>query len=236
MKFFILSLVLLLSGTAQAQSAKVAAGHPANLIKSTDKSPSAENELLQLQEAEVNKLNASLEQLRELYAEGLIAKVELEQAEANLKTAQAKVETTENQITSAAKLAEETKKAAALSKFKPLAKPTLLPISANNFAILRSGAGSWSIANLSTVQRFFQQTFGRALPMSAVGQSSTHDRLGWDHRNAVDVGLHPDSAEGHALINYLQQAGIPFLAFRSAIPGVATGPHIHIGFPSHRLV
>ena len=31
------------------------------------------------------------------------------------------------------------------------------------------------------------------------------------------------------------RAGIPFLAFRGAVPGKATGPHIHIGFPSHRF-
>jgi hypothetical protein len=59
--------------------------------------------------------------------------------------------------------------------------------------------------------------------------------MGWNHRNSVDVGLHPDSAEGSALIAYLQSAGIPFLAFRGAIPGVSTGPHIHIGSPSNRL-
>jgi len=49
------------------------------------------------------------------------------------------------------------------------------------------------------------------------------------------VALHPDSAEGRALIGFLQARGIPFLAFRGAVPGVATGPHIHIGSPSHRL-
>jgi hypothetical protein len=73
------------------------------------------------------------------------------------------------------------------------------------------------------------------LPTSAVGQSVTHNQLGYDHRNAVDVALHPDSSEGKALISYLQNQGIPFLAFRAAIPGVATGPHIHIGSPSRRL-
>jgi len=62
----------------------------------------------------------------------------------------------------------------------------------------------------------------------------TLDILGYDHRNAVDVALHPDSAEGKALINHLQNQGIPFLAFLSAVPGVATGPHLHIGNPSHR--
>jgi len=35
-------------------------------------------------------------------------------------------------------------------------------------------------------------------------------------------------------LNFLQRNAIPFLAFRGAIPGTATGPHIHIGRPSHR--
>ena len=190
---------------------------------------------LQLQEAEVTKQTASIDQLRQLYSEGLIARVELEKAEQNLVAATAAVEQTKQQIATAERLAAEKKKAEELAaKVKSFVKPTLMPLSTNAVA-MRSTAGSWSLANLSNVQQFFFQTFGRPLPTSTIGQSATHDRMGWDHRNAVDVGLHPDSAEGRALINYLQSAGIPFLAFRAAIPGVATGPHIHIGSPSHRL-
>jgi hypothetical protein len=36
------------------------------------------------------------------------------------------------------------------------------------------------------------------------------------------------------LIGYLRQSGIPFIAFRNAVPGAATGAHIHIGKPSLR--
>jgi len=108
--------------------------------------------------------------------------------------------------------------------------------SSNPATILCSNStASWSVANLGSIQQFFANRFGHALPTTAIGQSATHDRLGYDHRNAVDVGLNPDSLEGRALISYLQSAGIPYIAFRSAIPGVATGPHIHIGSPSHKL-
>jgi hypothetical protein len=93
----------------------------------------------------------------------------------------------------------------------------------------------WSLANLTKVQTFFAANFGHALPISAFGQSETHNHLGYDHRNAADVALHPDSVEGKSLINFLQSQGIPFLAFRGPVPGVATGAHIHIGQPSHRL-
>jgi hypothetical protein len=50
----------------------------------------------------------------------------------------------------------------------------------------------------------------------------------------MDVGLHPDSVEGRALIEFLRAQSIPFLVFRGPVPGVATGPHIHIGNRSPR--
>jgi hypothetical protein len=182
------------------------------------------------QTPELTKLQSEVEQLRQLYSEGLIARLELEKAEQELTATQTRIEEMK-------KAEELVKKAEELAKSKPVAtlvKPTLMPLN-RSAAVMRSTAGSWSIGNLTAVQQFFAKTFGRPLPTSAIGQSAAHNRLGWDHHNAVDVGVHPDSNEGRALIAYLQSAGIPFLAFRAAIPGVATGPHIHIGSPSHRL-
>lgn len=92
----------------------------------------------------------------------------------------------------------------------------------------------WSLADSRKVEGFFFTKFGRPLPTSAFGQSLIHDRWGLDHRQGLDVGLHPDSLEGIALVDFLRAERIPFLVFRRAISGVATGPHIHIGFPSHR--
>jgi len=178
------------------------------------------------QQADIEKLTQNTDLLRQLYSEGLIARIELEKAEAELSAAKTRVEETQK----AEELLKKAEQAEQLAKAQPavktLVKPTLM---------IRSTAGSWSLASLGTVQQFFSTTFGKALPISTIGQSATHNRLGWDHRHAVDVGLHPDSNEGRALIAYLQNAGIPFLAFRGAVPGVSTGPHIHIGSPSHRL-
>ncbi|HKY41543.1 MAG TPA: hypothetical protein VJM50_00495, partial [Pyrinomonadaceae bacterium] len=84
------------------------------------------------------------------------------------------------------------------------------------------------------VQRFYSDTFKKQLPIAVFGQGAIHDRWRLDHRNAMDISLHPDSVEGQTLLNFLQKNGIPYLAFRAAIPGTATGPHIHIGRPSHR--
>jgi hypothetical protein len=97
------------------------------------------------------------------------------------------------------------------------------------------GNGQWKLSDATKVQDFFLNKFNRPLPLSAFGQSELHTRWGWDHRNGMDVGVHPDSVEGRALITFLRAEEIPFLAFRSAIPGIATGPHIHIGNRSHRL-
>ncbi|HEX6045108.1 MAG TPA: hypothetical protein VFZ22_11515 [Pyrinomonadaceae bacterium] len=97
------------------------------------------------------------------------------------------------------------------------------------------GKGKWKLADAGKVEEFFVGKFKRPLPLSAFGQSDLHTRWGWDHRNGMDVGLHPDSSEGRALIEFLRAESIPFLAFRGAVPGVATGPHIHIGNRSPRI-
>jgi hypothetical protein len=102
--------------------------------------------------------------------------------------------------------------------------------------LLRFNGGTlFKIGDASRVEKFFMETFGRSLPISALGQTSTHDRLRFDHRDAMDVALHPDSREGQSLLNFLRQAGIPFVAFRGSVPGTSTGAHIHIGKPSPRL-
>ena len=92
----------------------------------------------------------------------------------------------------------------------------------------------WTLAEATKVEQFFVSKFKRPLPVSAFGQSDLHTRWGWDHRNGMDVGLHPDSVEGRALIEFLRAESIPFLVFRGPVPGVATGPHIHVGNRSSR--
>lgn len=94
--------------------------------------------------------------------------------------------------------------------------------------------GKWTLAEAAKVEQFFVTKFKRPLPLTAFGQSDLHTRWGLDHRNGMDVGLHPDSVEGRALIEFLRAESIPFLVFRGPVPGVATGPHIHIGNRSSR--
>jgi hypothetical protein len=98
-----------------------------------------------------------------------------------------------------------------------------------------NGGFKWSLREAPRLEKYFSQAFGRRLPVTAMGQTATHSRLGFDHRDAMDVALHPDSSEGKALVSHLRNAGIPFTAFRGAVSGASTGPHIHIGRPSGRL-
>jgi hypothetical protein len=97
------------------------------------------------------------------------------------------------------------------------------------------GPARWTLAEAPKVQDFFARRFGRALPVSAFGQTPVHDRLGFDHRQALDVAVTPDSLEGTTLMAFLRGAGISFMAFRGAVAGEATGAHIHIGQASRRL-
>jgi hypothetical protein len=81
----------------------------------------------------------------------------------------------------------------------------------------------------------FEAEFAKPLPVSAMGQTEIHREMGFDHRGRVDVALYPDQPEGQWLIRYLTLHRIPFFAFREALPGKATGAHIHLGTASTRL-
>ena len=92
----------------------------------------------------------------------------------------------------------------------------------------------WKLADAAKVRHFFLAKFNKPLPVATFGQSDLHTRWGLDHRNSMDVNLHPDSVEGRALVEFLRAESIPFLVFRGPIPGVSTGPHIHVGHRSPR--
>jgi hypothetical protein len=98
-----------------------------------------------------------------------------------------------------------------------------------------NGPTNWSPAGAQKIISFYRARFGRALPISALGQSPTHDRMSLDHRNALDIAVQPASTEGRELMTYLRKAGIPFIAFRGQVRSMSTGAHIHIGRPSPRI-
>jgi hypothetical protein len=96
------------------------------------------------------------------------------------------------------------------------------------------GDGVFNMGTFSRVELDFEKQFGKPLPVSAMGETAVHRSLGFDHRGRVDVAIHPDQPEGRWLLEYLVEKHIPYFAFRQAVPGKATGAHIHIGPMSTR--
>jgi hypothetical protein len=197
-------------------------------------------QLLTLYQRDSQRAEERLTTVRELLAQGLVTRRDVETAEDAAARTREKVAEAQAQLKGADLLvgealveaeAEEPTRKLRLSSV-PRAVNTLVQTTAY---IRYGGAGSWSLTDAGGIKQFFNQRFGRALPIGAFGQSALHDRWGYDHRNAMDVGINPDSNEGQALMEYLRVNGIPFTAFHFAVPGKATGPHIHIGLPSHRI-
>jgi hypothetical protein len=183
----------------------------------------------------VERAHDQLTKMTQLFAEGLISKQELEASERALAEARNKVSEINQEIANAdsriADLLLEAEAERKLARSKPIPRGGLV----STVAMIRyNGGASWGLSDAFKVQRFFLDAFKRPLPVAVFGQGAIHDRWRLDHRNAMDVSLHPDGPEGQALLGFLRANGIPFLAFRQAIPGTATGPHIHIGRPSHR--
>ena len=97
------------------------------------------------------------------------------------------------------------------------------------------GNGHFTLDDLPTISGEFRKHFNHDLPVSALGQTLLHQSMQLDHRNRVDVALNPQTPEGMWLCQLLQQLRVPYIAFRNAVAGAATAPHIHIGLESTRL-
>ena len=204
-------------------------------VKASKEYRASLEKLLVIYQAGEKKAEDKVAQSKKLYADGLIARAQVEESEQALKVEQAKVADVERQMSSAdaqiANVLVETEADAQIAKNLRVAKGSLT----RTISYIRyNGASAWSLSDAWKVQQFFSQTFHHALPIAVFGQGAIHDRWRLDHRNSMDISLHPDSPEGQGLMGFLQRNGIPFLAFRAAIPGTATGPHIHVGRPSHR--
>lgn len=97
------------------------------------------------------------------------------------------------------------------------------------------GFNDFELELLTEIDEMYQMAFNARPPVSAEGSTPMHRAMGLDHTGRIDVALHPDSEEGMFLTYMLESFGIPYIEFRTAIPGQSTGPHIHIGPPSDRL-
>lgn len=223
------------SGANQPKPVNELAKLREEFIKATKDYKANLEKLLAIHEKNVRKAEDRVTQSRELFAQGLISKNEFAASERAVAEAKDKVTEVNQRIASAdTQIADTLVEAEAetrLAKSKPIPKGGLIKTAS---FIRYNGGAVWALSDAWKVQQFFLEVFKKPLPIAVFGQGAIHDRWRLDHHNAIDVSLHPDGAEGQALLSFLRNNGIPFLAFREAIPGTATGPHIHIGRPSHR--
>lgn len=184
------------------------------------------------QERELDRQKELAAARQDLFERGALSESEVRAGKRAVAAAQKDLDETRQAMAEADRMMGEARMAD-LSRTRPLARgqyeetPGLV-----RFA----GLSEWSlVTGTSRLEAFFRQHFGRALPISAFGQTALHNRMGFDHRNALDVALHPDSPEGRALMAYLRTNGIPFIAAWGTVPGQTSGAHIHVGQPSPRL-
>jgi hypothetical protein len=204
-------------------------------IKATKDYKASLEKLLPLYEKPFHAAEEHLAKSKELFEQGLISRKELEASERTVAEAKGKIDDVHKQMGAA-----DTQMAEALVEVdteKQVGKAGRVPkggMVRTTSMIRYNGAGAWSLQQVGLVDSFFRQKFGRALPIAVLGQGAIHNRWRLDHHNAMDLSLNPDGIEGQATMEFLRSRGIPFSAFRQAIPGTATGPHIHVGAPSHR--
>lgn len=178
----------------------------------------------------VDRQQAVLDEHKKLLDEGIIARSELQTFQDELDSRSRTLDLARNRIQLLNELSEM-----AEAERKREHAAMVSPLAGKDVMIRYSGNGLFSLTDLPTIQSEFEKHFHVVLPVSARGQTMVHQSLGLDHRNRVDVALNPDSAEGLWLRSLLERLHVPYLAFRAAIAGAATAPHIHIGPESTRL-
>lgn len=205
------------------------------LIERTNLSRQNLRDSLPHYESELQNQVADYEMKKELYEENAISRLDVDKSEQRLaetRQAMAQIQQRISEDDIALSLTPE----AAEEESERLAELPLGGYDETASYMCYNGAGPWSLAVTKKIAQFFLGRFGRSLPISALGQTATHERMSLDHRDAVDVPIAPDSEEGRSLMAYLRRSGIPFIAFRRKVRSMATGPHIHIGRPSPGLI
>lgn len=221
--------------------------------------------------AEVERASARLERLREAYAAGAVSRLEMEEADAELRDAERRLRAASEpreltpkeagrrveearydfeKASAKAKKLHELYEAGVASRNEAEAAEAAAKLAETCFQLNQElarrveflaslpdptaepAAGSFSFGAFFFLQDLYYREFRQPLPVSAFGPSEAHDKMGFDHEGRIDIALHPESPEGRWLVAQLEIRRIPFVAFRTAVTGKATGAHIHLGFPS----
>jgi hypothetical protein len=200
-------------------------------------SETASAEMLAAAQRRVDRQQARVDEARKLVDAGIAARTYLEPFEAELTARQANLDLAHLRAHLMADRAAENR------QLDPVAVAPVVEASPADDSDLffqgeqhYEGDGEFNEhRDLPALELAFSLRFDRPLPISAEGETEVHREMGFDHRGRVDVAVVPTAPEGIWLRQYLKLRKIPFYAFSRAVPGKATGAHIHIGPGSTRL-
>jgi hypothetical protein len=196
----------------------------------TDLTEAQTDDMLAAATRRVDRRKGAIADVRKLIAEGVASQLALTPLLEDFDAARKEFDLAESRARFVKQMAEEARAEEAAE-----ASMNQSPEESAVFGDRYDGDGVFSMVAFSKVESEFVKHFAKPLPVSAMGETAVHRSLGFDHRGRVDVAIHPDQPEGHWLLGYLVQNHIPYFAFRHAVPGKATGAHIHIGPMSTRF-
>jgi hypothetical protein len=198
-------------------------------VYSADLTEAQTDSMLAAAQRRVDRREKAIAGIQKLIDAGVTSVQSLTPAEEDLDAARKEYTLAESRSQFIHQMAEEARAEEASANESPEEAPAL------DLTGRYDGDGRFSITEFARIESDFEKRFGKPMPVSAMGETAVHRSLGFDHRGRVDIALHPDQPEGHWLLEYLVQNHIPYFAFRHAVPGKATGAHIHIGPVSTRI-
>ena len=181
----------------------------------------------------VMRRQRSMIEMQQLVESGVISRADAEATGADFDRAEAELHLAQKRVNLIMQMGEQLRIQKSIATLENKAESH--PEWAGKVYTKYDGSGIFTTADLKKISLAFVSKFSRPLPISAEGETATHRALGFDHRGRVDVAVSPDQPEGIWLMKYLQTNRIPYFAFRMAVPGMATGAHIHMGPGSTRL-
>lgn len=202
-------------------------------IYSKDLLPEQADQMVFVAQRIVLRRQRSLLEMQQLVSSGVISRAEAETAGADFERSQTELHLAETRARLIQQIAETLRIEKSIATLETQVE--FHPDWAGKVYTKYDGRGIFTPSDLQKVALAFTAKFNRALPISADGETAVHRSLGFDHRGRVDVAVSPDQPEGLWLMHFLETNKVPYIAFRMAVPGKATGAHIHMGPSSTRL-
>ncbi len=199
----------------------------------TDLLPEEADQMVVVAQRMVVRRQRSLLEMQELVSAGILARSEAETSTADFDRAKQELDWAKSRATLVQQIAENARIQKGIASLEVQAESH--PDWAGKVYTHYEGSGVFTPADLQRLEVDYAGKFATKLPISAEGETALHRSLGFDHRGRVDVAVMPDQPEGEWLMHYLEARKIPYYAFRMAVPGKATGAHIHVGPGSTKL-